>query len=187
MLFLHGPLHLLVIVNGTTLWCEAFPCKSTKAEKTASILYREIIYRYGVMKAIETDGGTAFRNKLMTELCKLLHIKHIFSSPMNPASNSKVQRQNRNLITSLRTVCTSQDEWAQNVAPVLFSYRASVAIPLGISPFNALFGRVMELGIDLALLKEHESSPTTQTFTSDLISKIKLTQEVIQQTMKDSA
>jgi len=31
------------------------------------------------MKAIETDGGTAFRNKLMTELCKLLQIKHILA------------------------------------------------------------------------------------------------------------
>jgi len=179
--------HLLVVVDATTLSCEAFPCKSTTAEETASIQYREIICRYGVMKAIVTDGGTAFRNKLMTELCKLLHMKHIFSSPMDPASNSNVERQNRNLITSLRTVCTSQDEWAQNVAPVLFSYRESVATPLGISPFNALFGRGMEVGIDLALLKEYESSPTTQTFTSDLISKIKLTQEVVQQNMKDSA
>jgi len=138
------------------------------------------------MKAIETDGGTDFRNKLMAELCQLLHTKHIFSSPMNPASNSNDERQNRNrnLNTYLRTVCTSQDEWAQHV---LFSYRASVAIPLGISPFNALFGRVMEVGLDLALLKEYESSPTTQTSTSDLISKIKLTEEVIQQNMKDSA
>jgi len=63
--------HLLVIVDSTTLLYEAFPTKFTTAEETASILYREIICRYGAMKAIETDGGPAFRNKLMAELCKL--------------------------------------------------------------------------------------------------------------------
>jgi len=32
--------HLLVVVDSTTLWCEAFPTRSTTAEETASILYR---------------------------------------------------------------------------------------------------------------------------------------------------
>jgi len=182
-----GYCHLLVVVDATTLWCEAFPCKTTTAEETASILYREIICRYGTMKAIETDGGTAFRNKLMTELCKLLQIKHIFSSPMHPAGNAKVERINRTLMTSLKLVCSKQEQWAQNIAPVLYSYRATVAIPLGISPFQALFGRQMSVGIDLTLLKQFESAPTTQAFTSDLISKLQLTHQVIQENMKDRA
>ena len=74
-------------------------------------------------------------------------------------------------MSSLKLVCAKQEDWAQNIAPVLLSYRATVAIPLGISPFQALFGRKLELGIDLALLKEYESAATTQSFTTDLISK----------------
>jgi len=179
--------HLLVVVDATTLWCEAFPCKTTTAQETASILYREIICRYGTMKAVETDRGAAFRNKLMTELCKLLQIKHIFSSPIHPAGKEKVERTNRSLITSLKLVCAKQEDWAQNIAPVLLSYRATVAIPFGIAPFQALFGRPMELGIDLALLKEYESLPTTQSFTTDLISKIKMTQEIILEDITESA
>jgi len=45
----------------------------------------------------------------------------------------------------------------------------------------------MELAIDLALLKEYASSPTTQSFTTDVISKIKTTQEIIQENMTESA
>ena len=112
--------HLLVVVDATTLWCEAFPCKTITAEETTSIFYREIICRYGTMKAIETDDGTSFRNKLMTELCKLMHIKHIFSSPMHPSDNAKVERLNRSLMTSLKLVCSKQEDWAQNIAPVIF-------------------------------------------------------------------
>jgi len=101
--------HLLVVVDSTTLWAKAFPCKTTGKE-TASILHREIICRYGAMKAIETDGGTAFRNKLMTELCKLLKIKHIMSSPRHAAGNSQVERTNRTLMSSLKSVCERQED-----------------------------------------------------------------------------
>jgi len=38
--------HLLVVIDSTTLFCEAFPCKTTTAEETANILYHEIIRRY---------------------------------------------------------------------------------------------------------------------------------------------
>jgi len=96
--------HRLVVIDSTTLLCEAFPCKTTTAEKTANIIYLEIICCYGVTKAIETDNGPAFRNKLMTGLCKLIHIKHIFSSPVHPVGNAKVERANKTLMTSLKMV-----------------------------------------------------------------------------------
>jgi len=110
------------------------------------------------MRAIEADGGPAFTNKLMTELCKLLNIRHIFSSPMHAAGNAKVDRTNRTLMSSLKLVCAKQEDWSQNIAAVLFSFRATVSIPLGVSPLQALFGRQMTVGIDLALLKEFESA-----------------------------
>ena len=139
------------------------------------------------MKAIETDGGTAFRNKLMTELCKLLKIKHIISSPRHAMANSKVERTNRSLMSSLKSVCEKQEDWAQNIAPVLFAFRATVSIPLGISPFQALFGRQMTVGFDLSLLKEFESAPNIQAYAADLASKVRLTHDIIQKNMTDRA
>ena len=182
-----GYRHLLVVVDSTTLWCEAFPTRSTTAEETACILYREIVCRYGTMKAIETDGGPAFRNKLMIELCKLLKIKHIFSSPVHAAWSAKVERTNRMLMPSLKSVCEQQEDWAQYIAPALYSFRATVSIPLGVSPFQALFGRQMAVGIDLALLKEFESASDATAYAADLASKLRLTQDVIEENMKDRA
>jgi len=105
-----GYRHLLVVIDATTLWAEAFPVKSTTAEETADVLYREIICRFGAPKAIHTDQGTAFRNRLITLLCKLLHIKHIYSSPFHPEGNAKVERTNRTLATILRMICSNQTE-----------------------------------------------------------------------------
>ena len=46
-----GYRHILIVVDSTTLYVEAFPTKSTTAEEVAEILYKEIIARYGVMRA----------------------------------------------------------------------------------------------------------------------------------------
>jgi len=136
-----GYRYLLVVIDATTLWAEAFPVKSTTAEETADVLYREIISRYGAPQAIHSDQGTAFRNQLLTLLCKLLRIKHIYSSPFHPKGNAKVERANRTIATTLRMICPDQAVWPSFIGPILYSYRASVAVPLGISPFEALFGK----------------------------------------------
>jgi len=130
--------HLSVIVDSSTLFPEAFPTKTTTAQEVAQILYKEIICRYGAIQNLVTDGRSSFRNKLIAELCKLLKIKHTFSSPQG---DGKCQRMNQTLIKSLRLECKNQTEWADRIASVLFSYRASVATPLGISPYFALYGR----------------------------------------------
>jgi len=41
---------------------------------------------------------------------------------------------NKTITESFRLVCKDQTDWAQNITPVLMSYRATVASPSGISP-----------------------------------------------------
>ena len=181
-----GYRHLLVVIDATTLWAEAFPVKSTTAEETADVMYREIICRFGAPKAILTDQGTAYKNRLIALLCKLLRIKHIYSSPFHPEGNAKVERANRTIATALRMVCPNQTDWAKYIQPILYSYRASVATPLGISPFEALFGKQMSMGIDLQLLQEAESAPSISAYATDLVSKLKVIQDVVKQNVTDS-
>ena len=103
------------------------------------------------------------------------------------AGNAKVERANKTLMSSLKVVCDNQENWAQNIAPVLFAFRATVSVPLGISPFQELFGRQMTVGIDLALLEEFESASNAQSYAAALASKLRVTQEVIAKNMKDRA
>jgi len=103
--------HLLVIVDSSTFFPEAFPTKTTSAEEVAQILYKEIICRYVAIRNLVTDGGSLFRNKLIAELCKLLKIKHTFSSPHYPQGDGKCERMNQTLIKSLRLECKNQSKW----------------------------------------------------------------------------
>jgi len=178
--------HLLVVIDSTTLWPEAFATESTSATEVADILFKEIVCRYGAMRQILTDQGSSFRNKLIDELCKVLKIKHTYSSPHHPSGDGKVERLNQTLIKSLRLICEQQTEWVDRLPTALMAYRASVAVPLKTSPFAALFGRQMNLGFDAAVLAEWAKAPDINTYTANLLPKLKAVQEVVQENLRDS-
>jgi len=164
---------------------EAFPTKSTTAEEVAEILYKEIIARYGVMRELLSDQGLSFKNKLIAQLCKLLNIKHRFSSPYQPQTDGKAERMVQTVITSLKLICDTQTQWAEKLTPVLMSYRSTVSMAIGTTPYHALYGREMVTGIDANLLQDFSKSPNMQSYMTHLVPRLKLTHEIIQQNLRD--
>jgi len=177
--------HILVIVDSTTLYVEGFPTKSTTAEEVAEILYKEIIARYGVMRELLSDQGSSFKNKLVAQLCKLLNIKHRFSSSHHPQTDGKAERMIQTVIRSLKLICENQTQWVEKLTPVLMSYRSTVSMAIGMSPYHALFGRDMVTGIDANLLQDFPKSPNIQSYMTHLVPRLQLTHEIIQQKLRD--
>ena len=173
-------------MDSTTLWIEVFLTKTASAEEVAHILYKEIISRFGVMRQILTDQGSSFRNKLIGELCKLLKIKHTFSSPHHPQTDGKCEKMNQTIILAIKLTFKDQTDWAQNITPALMAYRATVTLPTGISPHYALFGREMNLGIHSELIKEVETAPDIHSHISELVKKLHVTHGMVQQNLRDS-
>ena len=173
------------MVDSTTLYVEAFPTKSTTAEEVAEILYKEIIARYGVMRELLSDHGSSFKNKLIAQLCKLLNIKHRFSSPHHPQTDGKAERMVQTVIRSLKLICDNQTQWAEKLTPVLMSYRSTVSMAIGTSPYHALYGREMVTGIDANLLQDFSKSPDMQSYMSHLVPRLQLTHDIIQQNLRD--
>jgi len=167
--------HILVIVDSTTLYVEGFPTRSTTAEEVADILYKEIIARYGVMRELLSDQGSSFKNKLVTQLCKLLNIKHRFSSAHHPQTDGKAERMIQTVIRSLKLICENQTQWVEKLIPVLMSYRSTVSMAIGVSPYHALFGREMVTGIDTNLLQDFPKSPNIQSYMTQLVPRLQLT------------
>jgi len=110
----------------------------------------------------------------------------MFSSPHHPQTDGKCEKMNHTIIHSLKLTCKDQTDWAQNITPVLMAYRATVTLPTGISPHYAMFGREMNLGIDSELIKSVETAPVIQPHTSELVKKLQVTHDMIQQNLRDS-
>jgi len=182
---IEGYRHILIVVDSTTLYVKAFPTKSTTAEEVAEILYKEIIARYGVMRELLSDQGSSFKNKLIAQLCKLLNIKHRFSSAYHSQTDGKAERMVQTVIRSLKLICDTQTQWAEKLTPVLMSYRSTVSMAIGTSPYHALFGREMVTGIDANLLQDFSKSPDMQSYMTHLVPRLKLTHDIIQQNLRD--
>ena len=132
--------YLLVIVDRATKWIEAFPCKTTPAEETAKILYEQWISRFSVPKIIHSDKGASFQSAVFREMCRLLGIQKINTTPLAPWSNGLAENAGRIVIKVVtRFVQENPLKWRQYLTSALFSYRTSVNASIGMSPYEAAF------------------------------------------------
>ena len=79
----HGNRYVLVVCDYATRYPEAMAMRSVEAEWVAEELVTSF-ERVGIPKEILTDQGTNFMSMLLQELYRLLHIRHICTSPYHP-------------------------------------------------------------------------------------------------------
>ena len=93
-----GPFkYLLVLVDKFSRWVEAFPCQRENAKVVVRILAKEIIPRYGIPNALDSDKGAPFTAKITQDLCKYLDLSWHFHVPYHPQSSGIVERSNRTI------------------------------------------------------------------------------------------
>nr|CAN80693.1 hypothetical protein VITISV_030024 [Vitis vinifera] len=71
-----GNSYILVKVNYVSKWVEAIPCKHNDYKVVLKFLKENIFSRFGVPKAIISDGGTHFYNKPFETLLAKYGVKH---------------------------------------------------------------------------------------------------------------
>ena len=141
---------ILTVVCEFTKYAFAFVVKSEKASKTADTLYRNLYTKFGLPKVIHTDRGATFLSKVISELNKMLTIKHTTTVPYRPQSNASCERLNSTIIQRIRTLAPAEKpRWHTHVDSLLFAYNSTVHESTGISPFYAMFGRHPTLPTDL--------------------------------------
>ena len=148
-----GHKYILLFVDSFSRWCEAFPVKSADAATTASVLYSEIICRYGAPAKLVSDRGTHFVNSLIQSLYDIFGVKRGTTSPYNPRSNAVCERFNSFLNKSLKSyVNETQSDWPGLIPGILMAYRLTPAMrSTEFSPFFLLFNQEMQTPLDTTL------------------------------------
>ena len=148
----HGNRYVLVVCDYATRYPEAMAMRSVEAERVAEELVT-LFARVGIPKEILTDQGTNFTSMLLQELYRLLHIRHIRTSPYHPQTDGLVERFNRTLKMMLRKTAVEEGkDWDRLLPYVLFAYREVPQSSTGFSPFELLYGRAPRGPLDV--LKE---------------------------------
>jgi transposase InsO family protein len=108
----------------------------------AKLYIANIIKLHGVPSRIVSDGGTQFTSRFWKSLHKAMGSKLDFSSAYHPQTDGQTERVNQILEDMLRAcILTYGKHWEQSLPYAEFSYNNSYQANLGMSPFEALYGR----------------------------------------------
>ena len=156
-----GHNYILVISDYFTKWTDAFPLKRHTAHDVAHVLMTRFIVYFGVPKIIHSDQGREFESQLIRSLATLLGCSKSRTSPYHPRCDGMVERANRSLLQMLSTyVSKTASDWDEHLPYVMSAYRSSPHASTNCTPYAMVFGREMNLPVDLMYPTAVETSCT---------------------------
>ena len=144
---------ILVIMDHFTRWQDAIPLPNATAPVVAAALDQRVFCYLGLPEQLHSDQGAQFENPLMEELCALWRIDKTHTTPYHPQSNGVVERSNRNLGDSLRTLLLrrGQEEWDLLLPQIMRAFRGTPHSVTGETANLMMMGRELRLPDQLQL------------------------------------
>jgi len=147
-----GNEYILTITDLFSKYSEAVPLKNHTAPTVAKALVENFILRHGCPRALVSDLGREFESQLFQELCAILEIDKLRTTPYQQQTNGCAERFHRTLNSMLgKVVRESQRDWDEKLPYVMSAYRAAKHESTGYSPYELVYGRKCRMPSDIAL------------------------------------
>ena len=115
---------VIVAVDYFTKWAEAEPLATITEQKIHNFVWRAIVCRFGIPRALVSDNGKQLDNSKFRDFCVELGIKNYYSSPVHPQSNGQAEVTIRTLKATLKTKLEDlKGKWVEYLPEVLWAYR----------------------------------------------------------------
>ena len=144
--------NVLVITDHFTRHTQGYVTRSQTAQTTARTLWDKFIVHYGLPEKILSYQGCNFESQLVDDLCKLMGMQKIWTSPYHPQTNGQCERLNSTLINMLGTLpLEKKSEWKNHIGTVVHAYNCTRNSATGFSPYYLMYGRQPHLPVDVTL------------------------------------
>ena len=143
---------IIVAVDYFTKWAEAEPLAAITKQKIRNFVWRSIICRFGIPRALVSDNGKQFDNAKFRDFCAELGIKNYYSSPAHPQSNGQTEVTIRTLKATLKTKLEDlKGKWVEYLPEVLWAYITTRKSVTQETPFALAFGTEAKAPIEIGL------------------------------------
>ena len=120
----NGNKYILTCIDYLTRYPECIPIPDIKADTVAKAFVEHIICRFGAPREILTDCGTQFLSKLFTEICAILGIRKLKTTPYHPSANGIIERFHKTIKTMIsHYVDDHHNNWDEVLPFCLQAYR----------------------------------------------------------------
>ena len=167
-----GHSYILSIIDVATRFPEAVALKKIDTATVAEEVIK-VCARMGFPKEILSDNASQFTSDMMKEICRLMAIKQVHSSPYHAQSNGIVERFHGTIKPMLRklTVLHPRD-WHRYLPALLYACRDVPNASTGFAPFELLFGRRPRGPLDLIAEKWKGSADQAQQSTFQYVCEL---------------
>ena len=116
----------------------------------SKFLRSHIFTWFDTPRALITDGGTNFYNKLDDKVLQKYGLRHRTSLAYHPQENGQAEVSNREIKSIMEKIVNSlRKDWSKKIEDALWAYRTTFKTPLGMSPFRLVYGKACHLPVEL--------------------------------------
>lgn len=146
---------IMVVVDALTKYTVCSPCKKTDgAIEVAQLLMQDVFNVYGVPHRMVSDKDIRFVNLIYQYIMEYYGIEMRTTSTNNPAANGQVEAINKSVVQLLRAYCgLNSAHWSTYLKIVQFTLNTHWSKAIGMTPYQALFGRVARDPVGLSDLR----------------------------------
>ncbi|CAC5388196.1 unnamed protein product [Mytilus coruscus] len=139
-----GPLpsghFVFVVIDYYSRYYEIDITKHTSSEKIIDSL-ENMFLRHSLLLSIRSDNGPQFTSKLFKQYLEDIDVNHLRNTPLYPAANGEMERQNRSLMKRIRIAQADAMDWKRELRKYKMAYGTIPHSVTGVSPSELLFKR----------------------------------------------
>ncbi|XP_028070167.1 uncharacterized protein LOC114272646 [Camellia sinensis] len=157
-------LALVVATRKLMHYFQAHTIEGVEAESLAHIrdvvvkrfVWKNIITRFDIPRALVSNNSTQFNCSMYKELCSIYGIQPYFSSLAYPQNNGQAESSNKVMLDGIKKwLAKAKGKWVEELPNVLWTHHTTPRYATGETPFSMCFGieAIIPLEISLSTLK----------------------------------
>ena len=139
-LFSYNNKYILLVVDYVSKYVQAISTYTSDAKVVINFLHINIFSRFGTPRALISDEGSHFCNRLVVKLLLKYGVHYKIVLAYHPQINKQVEVTNRETKSILeKTMNGSRKDWAKKIDDALWAYQTAFKMLIRISPYRLVF------------------------------------------------